>query len=137
MQTIINYFALLLTGLVLQAQNTVAVTMTNFSSNEGTVQVGLYDNEGTWLTKTYKGEVVSISNKTASVAFTDVPDGIYAVSCFHDEDNDGEFDMLMGFIPKEDYACSNGATGMFGPPKWEKAQFEVKGNEIKQIAIKL
>ena len=62
MQTIINYFALLLTGLVLQAQNTVAVTMTNFSSNEGTVQVGLYDNEGTWLTKTYKGEVVSISN---------------------------------------------------------------------------
>lgn len=51
MNALINYFALLLTGVMLQAQNTVEVTMTNFSSNEGTVKVGLYDSQGTWLEK--------------------------------------------------------------------------------------
>lgn len=137
MQTIINYFALLLTGMLLQAQNTVEVTMTNFSNDNGTVKVGLYSNEGTWLEKEFKAEDAKITNKTAKVTFTDVPDGVYAVSCFHDEDNDGVFKMFMGMIPVEDYACSNGATGMFGPPKWSDAKFELKNNETKQVPIKL
>ncbi|WP_432410589.1 DUF2141 domain-containing protein [Rasiella sp. SM2506] len=137
MQTIINYFALLFTGLFLQAQNTVEVTMTNFSNDAGTVKVGLYNSEGTWLEKEYKAQDSKISNKTARVTFTDVPDGVYAVSCFHDEDNDGVFKMFMGIIPIEDYACSNGATGMFGPPKWSEARFELKDNVTKQVPIKL
>ncbi len=137
MQTIINYFALLLTGMFLQAQNTVEVTMSNFSNDNGTVKVGLYNNEGTWLEKEFKAEDSKINNKTAKVIFTDVPDGVYAVSCFHDEDNDGKFKMFMGMIPVEDYACSNGATGMFGPPKWSDAKFELKNEETKKVPIKL
>ena len=137
MQTIINYFALLLTGLFLQAQNTVDVTMTNFSNDDGVVKVGLYSNEGEWLEREFKAEDSKITNKTAKVTFTNVPDGVYAVSCFHDEDNDGVFKMFMGMIPIEDYACSNGATGMFGPPEWNEAKFELKNNETKQVPIKL
>jgi uncharacterized protein (DUF2141 family) len=137
MQTIINYLALLLTGLFLQAQNTVEVAMTNFSNDTGTVKVGLYSNEGDWLEKEFKAEDSKINNKTATATFTDVPDGVYAVSCFHDEDNDGKFKMLMGVFPAEDYACSNGATGLFGPPKWSDAKFELKDNETKQVPIKL
>ena len=137
MQTIINYFVLLLTGFALHAQNTVEVTMTNFGSDEGTVKVGLYDNQGTWLEKEFKGLDAKIVGKKASVTFTDVPNGTFAVSCFHDEDDDGEFDMFMGMIPREDYGCSNGATGMFGPPKWSDAKFELKGTETKKVSIKL
>ncbi|RDK87136.1 DUF2141 domain-containing protein [Marinirhabdus gelatinilytica] len=137
MQTLINYFALLLTGMVLNAQNNVEVTMTNFSNDKGTVKVGLYNNEGDWLEKEFKIVGSKIENNTAKVTFTNVPDGIYAVSCFHDQDNDGVFDMYLGMIPAEDYACSNGATGMFGPPKWSDAKFETKNNETKQITLKL
>lgn len=137
MQTLINYFALLLTGLFLQAQNTVEVSMTNFSNDKGTVKVGLYSNEGDWLEREFKAEDAKISNKTATVIFTDVPDGVYAVSCFHDEDNNGKFKMFMGMIPAEDYASSNGAIGIFGPPKWSDAKFQIKDNETKQVPIKL
>lgn len=137
MQTIVNYFALLLTGMMLQAQNTVEVTMTNFSNDEGTVKVGLYSDQGTWLEKEFMAIETTIANKTATVTFTDVPDGVYAISCFHDEDNDDVFDMFLGFIPKEDYACSNGAVGMFGPPKWTDAKFNLSNNEVKLIPIKL
>ncbi len=138
MQTIITYFALLLTGMFVNAQNTVEVTMTNFSNNNGTVKVGLYNNEGDWLEREFKALDSNISKSTATVTFTEVPDGTYAVSCFHDEDDDdGTFKMFMGMIPVEDYACSNGATGMFGPPKWEDAKFELTNSETKEINIKL
>ena len=101
--------------------------------------VAIYNSEETFFDadQIFRQAEIEVDSMSIAYVFDDMPIGEYAVTLYHDEDNDGEFDMLMGFIPKEDYACSNGATGMFGPPKWEKAQFEVKGNEIKQIAIKL
>jgi len=137
MQTVLLYVSLLLTGLVLQAQNTVEVSINNLSNNTGNVKVGLYNSKADFLEKVYKGEIATISDLKSKTTFTDIPDGIYAVSFFHDEDNDGEFDMFMGMIPTEDYGCSNNAKGRFGPPKWEDAKFELKNGQLKEINISL
>lgn len=137
MQTVLFYLSLLFTGMVLQAQNTIEVSMANFDSNNGTVKVGLYDSENNWLeTEAYTLET-TIYDKKAKVTFTNIPDGVYGVSCFHDENGNDVFDMFLGFIPKEDYGCSNGAVGMFGPPKWEDAKFEVKNRETRKLIINL
>ncbi|HAT66810.1 DUF2141 domain-containing protein [Aureisphaera sp. CAU 1614] len=137
MQTVLHFLTLLLTGMLLQAQNTVEVTMTHFGTNDGKARVGLYNQAEDFLNKEFKTLETVIVNQKATVAFTDVPDGMYAISCYHDEDNNGQLNMRFGMIPIEDYGCSNGAKGFFGPPKWEDAQFEVKGGEVKSIAIKL
>lgn len=137
MQTVLHFLTLLLTGMLLQAQNTVEVTMTHFGSNDGKARVGLYDQSEDFLNKEFKTLETVIVNQKASVAFTDVPDGMYAISCYHDEDNNGQLNMRFGMLPIEDYGCSNNAKGFFGPPKWDDAQFEVKGGEVKSIAIKL
>jgi len=137
MQTVLHYLALLLTGTLLQAQNTVEVTMTQFDNNNGIARVGLYNQANDFLDKAFLAQEATISNEKATVVFNDIPDGTYAISMFHDEDNDGKMKMRMGFIPAEDYACSNNAKGLFGPPKWDDAKFEVKGGEVKSIAIKL
>ncbi|MAN58386.1 MAG: hypothetical protein CMC08_00970 [Flavobacteriaceae bacterium] len=119
------------------AQNTITVNMKGFDSNEGTVRVGLYDKTGDFLNKAYKSRSSEISEKMAAVTFTDVPDGTYAISCFHDQNNDGELDMFMGVMPAEDYGCSNGAKGFFGPPKWEDAKFVLTGGKTKTVNISL
>lgn len=137
MQTVLHYLTLLLTGVLLHAQNTVEVTMTNFSNNDGSVRVGLYNREGDFLNKTYKAAKVAIENKQAHVVFEDLPDGTYAISFYHDEDNDGKMKMRMGMFPAEDYACSNNARGFMGPPKWKDARFEVKNGEVKSLSIQL
>ena len=80
---------------------------------------------------------VFVENKEAKVVFTNVPDGVYAVSCYHDEDSNGELNMFMGMIPSEPYGCSNGARGFFGPPKWEDAHFEVNEQETRKLDIRL
>ena len=118
---------------ILNAQNTIEVEVTNFNSNKGKAFIGLYNAENAFLENEYKGGKVDIKNKKAFLIFKDIPDGTYAVSVFHDEDGNGK--LTTGFlgIPKERYGASNNAKGVFGPPKWDNAKFEVRnGVNVKQ-----
>lgn len=137
MQTVLTYFIIFFTGLFVQAQNNLEITITNFGSNEGTALVALYNSEATFLSKRYKGTLSKISDEKITVLISDIPDGTYAVSAFHDENDNQKFDMLLGMFPKEDYATSNDAKGNFGPPKWEDAKFEIKGGVIENITLKM
>ena len=69
--------------------------------------------------------MVSIANNSCSITFEDVPEGIYAVSYVHDENDNGKMDTNFVGIPKEDYGCSNNAKGFMSAPKWEDAKFEL------------
>lgn len=113
-------------------KNTITITVSNISSNDGKVFIGLYDSKENFLNKRYKGTISSIENNSCEVAIENVPDGVYAISIYHDENNNNTLDTGMFGIPKEDYGCSNGARGFMGPPKWEDAKFEIKGESINQ-----
>ena len=69
-----------------------------------------------------------IKNETATVTFTDLPKGEYAVSVYHDENANGVMDKNMFGIPSEDYAASNNAKGVMGPPKYADAKFKIETN---------
>ena len=137
MQTIITTITLLFTTLILQAQNTVEVKMTNFDNDKGIAMVGLYNSEENFLESGFMYKKSKIENEMATVTFTNVPDGDYAVSCFHDEDDNGKLNMFMGMMPTEDYGTSNNAPANFGPPKWIDAKFEIKDGETKTFEINL
>jgi uncharacterized protein (DUF2141 family) len=128
---------MLLTGLVMHAQNTIEVAMTDFDNDSGHVRIGLYKSEGSFLNTTYKATETKILNGKAIARFEDIPDGIYAISCYHDKDDNGSLNMIMGMIPSEPYGTSNNARGFFGPPKWEDAKFEVKDRSVKKLNIRL
>jgi uncharacterized protein (DUF2141 family) len=81
--------------------------------------------------------MAEIKNKEAKVSFSDVPDGVYAISVFHDEDNNGKLNMVLGFYPSEATGASNNAPANFGPPKWKNAKFEVKNGQVVKQHIKL
>ncbi|MFO8146051.1 MAG: DUF2141 domain-containing protein [Gillisia sp.] len=118
---------------ILNAQNTIEVEVINFDSNKGKAFIGLYNAENAFLKNEYKGGKVEIKNKKAAFTFKDIPDGIYAVSVIHDEDNNGRLTTNFLGIPQESYGASNNATGTFGPPKWKNAKFEVRnGEHVKQ-----
>ncbi len=137
MQTILTYFIILCTSLLLQAQNTIEVTVSGFSTEEGKAVIGLYNEKGQFLEKVYRGVYEDIEDYKVQMSFSDLPDGTYAVSVFHDEDNDQEFDMIFGIIALEDYGNSNNIPPRFGPPEWDDAKFEVKNGEVFKTHIKL
>jgi len=108
------------------------VTVENIKSAKGNIFVGLYDSEGNWLSKTLKGEVCKIVDGKAKVQFKDIEPGIYGISIYHDENDNGKLDAGIFGIPKEPYACSKGAKGRFGPPKWSDAKFKYDGITLTQ-----
>ncbi|WP_179333069.1 DUF2141 domain-containing protein [Winogradskyella costae] len=118
-----------------QANYTVTVNVVEADSNNGKMFIALYNSEIGFLETTYKGTMNNIKNKSCTVTFDDIPEGIYAVSVFHDENDNGKFDTNFFGIPNEDYGCSNNAKGFMGPPQWSDAKFELKAN--KTIKIKL
>ena len=137
MQTVLTYLTLLLTGILMHAQNSLEVRMTGFENNEGSAIIALYDSEGNFLKDYIKGEIILIENKQASITFSDIPDGEYAISVVHDEDNNGKLNMVFGFYPTEATGTSNNAPARFGPPKWEDAKFEVRNNVVLKMEINL
>ncbi|NHF59459.1 DUF2141 domain-containing protein [Flavobacteriaceae bacterium TP-CH-4] len=136
-QLVFIILALFLNHLVNAQQQgvTIEVVINNIENEEGQMVIGLYNSKANWLKKVHKVTFGQIVDGKSTVAFKNVPNGIYAVSVFHDEDNDGELDTFLG-IPTEDTGSSNNAPARFGPPKWQDAKFELKGESVKQI-IKL
>lgn len=104
----------------------------NISNEKGQMLIGLYDSEGSWLKNEANGMFGEIVDGMSKVSFTNISDGTYAISVFHDEDDDGKLDMFLG-IPTEDTGSSNDAPANFGPPKWEDAKFVVIKGTVKHI----
>ncbi|MDA3859615.1 MAG: DUF2141 domain-containing protein, partial [Melioribacteraceae bacterium] len=86
--------------------------------------------------KPFKRSTSKINGNIATVEINDLPFGEYAVSAFHDEDNDKELGTGMFGIPTEGYGFSNNARGSFGPAEYEDAKFFVK-DIITTISIEI
>ena len=118
-----------------QTDYSVSVTVNGLRSNDGKVFIAVYNSEKDWLETTFKGTTSTITDNSCNVVFKDLPQGVYAVSIFHDENDNGKMDKNFMGIPKEDYGCSNDASGFMGPPKWKDAKFEL--NQNLEIPINL
>lgn len=67
-----------------------------------------------------------IADKTSKCSFDPIPEGIYAVVCFHDENGNGKLDTGLFGIPTEGVVASNHAKGTFGPPSFDDAKFKFR-----------
>lgn len=65
------------------------------------------------------------------IQFAAVPAGRYAISLIHDENANRKMDMAL-VMPKEGYGFSRDAAVTMGPPKFDKAAFDVAGAAIEQ-----
>ena len=132
---VILIISLGITEMKAQENYNVTVTVKDADSNDGKIFLALYNTEADFLNTSFKGMQSAIENEQCTITFQNIPAGVYAVSIFHDENDNGKMDTNFMGIPKEDYGCSNDASGFMGPPKWEDAKFELKEN--KSITINL
>ncbi|MCF7569244.1 DUF2141 domain-containing protein [Sabulilitoribacter arenilitoris] len=112
--------------------NEIVVNISNLSSNKGQVLVGLYNTEKSFLGNGFKYFKTKIENNSCKVVFKDIPNGTYAISFYHDENENNKMDTNFIGIPKEDYGCSNNAKGFMGPPRWKDAKFQIHNETITQ-----
>lgn len=117
------------------------VTVSGFESTTGSVFVSVYDNKKDWLSKNVVAKqqlVLADALQDDALTFTlRLVPGEYAVSLFHDENDNGKLDARRPIpIPKEPIGLSNNKRPRFGPPKYKHAKFQLL-DEPMQLSIEL
>lgn len=139
MKKILLIAAFIFSGIIsssAQEKHTVTLQFEGIKSNKGKLYVAVYNNKKSFLKKAFKGAIVKIEDNKAIVILEDIPTGVYAVSAFHDANDNKKMDTNFFGIPKEPIGVSNNAKGFMGPPKYKDAKFEVKKNITLSINVK-
>jgi uncharacterized protein (DUF2141 family)/peptidoglycan/LPS O-acetylase OafA/YrhL len=106
------------------------VEITNIHSANGKVVVSLCNSPKDFpeAKSPFKSLTVPISGNSAEAVFTDVPYGTYAITLFHDENNNNQLDM-NGSTPAEGYGASKNPAGF---PSFSGCKFTVTHEEEVQ-----
>jgi len=130
--------AILCSTLMVQAE-TLTVEATGLKNDQGEVQFSLYNKEGSIpdkaLNKYFKMQRVTISGTKAKAVFKDLPKGNYAVSLFHDENNNHKIDKGL-IMPEEGVGLSNyKSVNLFNLPNFKSASFPLDHNKEVKINV--
>jgi uncharacterized protein (DUF2141 family) len=114
------------------ASGNLTVVIKGFKNNSGSVSVALFNKEDGFPKSPEKAVAIIYSkiNDNKSIAvFQHLPAGEYAVSVYHDENNNKKMDRNIIGMPKEGVGASNNARGHLGPPKYQDAKFAFTGTD--------
>ncbi|APV48281.1 hypothetical protein BWI17_00450 [Betaproteobacteria bacterium GR16-43] len=101
----------------------------------GHILVVIYD-EASFLKKPLKAARLNpVAGGKVSGVFRDVPEGTYAISAIHDENDNNKLDSNLIGIPTERYGFSNNPS-LWGAPKFSDAKVSVAGG-TQHFAIQL
>ena len=95
------------------------------------MKIALYQSAETFLTDSVViGAKAEIKHYASQFSFNKIERGTYAIAIFHDENDNNLLDKNFLGIPLEDYAFSNNATALIGPPSFESAKFSIETDTL-------
>jgi len=114
----------------------VFVTVTNLRSADGKVRACLVTEHRKYYTCETPGvrRVAVPATGKVVLAFRGVQPGRYAISLIHDENDNDKADTTLG-IPKEGFGFSRNAKVRTGPPRFDKAAFDVGTAPVRQTVV--
>ncbi|WP_111707486.1 DUF2141 domain-containing protein [Lutibacter citreus] len=137
MQQFLITIALLFSGIIvgqnsektsLEASNSITVSVVNALNDNGFVNFALFNKEN-FRKLPVKASSSNIINGKSTTVFNNVPDGNYAIICYHDENENKRLDFETNGMPKENYGTSNNPLN-FGPPEFESSKFELTNENL-------
>jgi uncharacterized protein (DUF2141 family) len=110
----------------------ISIEVQNLKNITGKVSIGLYNKSENFpiISKVYKGVHLDIDSDTLFYTFKKIPNGIYAVSVFHDENSNSKLDKNFLGIPKEGYGFSNNAKATLLAPSFNDAKFKISTQTV-------
>lgn len=110
------------------SNQTINATVINLNSEEGVIYFALFTKDN-FMQNPVQYKKGIIKNGKCAISFTNVIPGEYAVTCYHDKNNNGKMDFATNGMPLEDYGASNNVMN-FGPPQYNDAKFEVTDKDV-------
>lgn len=104
---------------------TLTVRVIGAEGNQGQVVLALFSSPENFLNEPVFEHKLAIDATGAAVFELDLESGVYAISVVYDANMDGVLNTGFLGIPKELVGFSNNARGVFGPPPFERASFQL------------
>jgi uncharacterized protein (DUF2141 family) len=121
------------------SKGVLTIKLTGFRNDKGLTCVSLFNNAKGYPGKyeqAYKITRSVIKGNQATIEFSDLPFGTYAVSVLHEENSNNKMDTSFIGMPKEGMGASNNPRGRLGPPTFNDAKFELN-SDSKTILISI
>ena len=106
----------------------ITVSVVNALNDTGTVNFALFNKEN-FRQQPLRAQSASIKDGVSTIIFENVPAGMYAIICYHDENENKRMDFQENGMPLESYGTSNNPLN-FGPPQFDSSKFEVNGKDV-------
>ncbi len=109
------------------------VRVVELRSAKGHVSCRLFDGPEGYPLQAAKAKQVlfcPIEGRVGTCRFAPTPRGVYALACFHDENDNRMLDTNWLGIPTEGTVASNHATALVGPPSFESARFKLERDAL-------
>lgn len=123
-------------------QSSVNVNVSGLRSSKGNIVLCLWKRQDKDFpvcsnTASFQHLTVKATDGTVTATFQNIPSGEYAISAFHDENQDGKLNRGFMGRPKEGIAFSSQDSnqGDRGRPSFDQAKFTVNG--VKAISLSL
>lgn len=131
----ISTIFILCTGFKIENESKLIVEITGYEKKQSTkIFVSVFSKKD-FLKKSVQTKSVNVTDNKVTVSF-DLPQGDYAVSTYHDLNNNQKLDRHFYGKPKEPTGFSNNIKPSFGPPDYEDCKISL-GNSSKNISIKI
>ena len=118
-----------------EARMDVRVTVTDLRSREGEIRACMTphaDRFPSCRNDPAAYQLIVPASQAASLKFTGVRPGTYAIALLHDENGNGKADRALGMVPREGFGFSHDAPVKMGPPTFDDAAFAVRDAPVRQ-----
>ena len=127
---------------------TITFLLLTTTAFAGTVEFnsnGVNDDSSKLYVQIFKGEdnyqngnaesatITTSKDGKASIIFSNLDKGDYALRFFHDQNNNGKLETNLFGMPVEGYGFSNNAQPNFGPVSYQQIRFSVAEDDGKVI----
>jgi len=133
----VKFLLLCFAAILAVANHQLEIAVTLPENTSGKLYLVIYDNKDDFLGE--KGELsvydLAELRDHPTIKINQVKEGTYAFVAFIDENNNGIMDKNRLGIPKEPIGFSASKMGLFGPPSFKKASYQIPGTKSVELII--
>lgn len=111
------------------------INVKDLDVREGRIMIAVYNSSDSFLKKAFRTSSIAMDSLSVPSVGIKLPQGIYAVSLYHDTNKNGRLDLGMFGIPTEKYGFSNNTEGFMGPPSFKSSSFRVARDTTITISL--
>ncbi|MDD4148996.1 MAG: DUF2141 domain-containing protein [Bacteroidales bacterium] len=138
LKSVFTVFCLFVSFAIFSQQTSISINVSNIRNTKGTVKWAVFKDASKFNSKDGYADAGSVTAKKGNVVINtkNIPDGTYAISVYHDENNNSDVDFSFLGLPVEGFGFSQNPRIYFGPPKYKECTFTKKGNTVQNVKMK-